>query len=88
LPPLEEGQIKRPKEKPRDEKLNEDLFTTSVSRKKEGKKNADFVLYTRDECAVVCEFCVFYLYENVSASTKKRKKNNSIHLGPFLPLTA
>jgi hypothetical protein len=49
------------------------------------------VLYTRDECAVVCEFCVFYLCENVSASTKKKekkKKNNSIHLGPFLPLTA
>ena len=57
--------------------------------KKKGK-NADFVLYTRDECAVVCEFCVFYLCENVSASTKKKKekKNNSIHLGPFLPLTA
>ena len=55
--------------------------------KKEGK-NADFVLYTRDECAVVCEFCVFYLCENVPASTKKEKKNNSIHLGPFLPLTA
>lgn len=57
---------------------------------KRRKKNADFVLYTRDECAVVCEFCVFYLCENVPASTKKRKekKNNSIHLGPFLPLTA
>lgn len=69
-------------------KINEDLFTTSVSRKKKWK-NADFVLYTRDECAVVCEFCVFYLCENVSASTKKKeKKNNSIHLGPFLPLTA
>jgi len=61
--------------KPRDEKINEDLFTTSVSRKKkEGKKNADFVLYTRDECAVVCEFCVFYLCENVSASTKNKKR--------------
>lgn len=61
--------------------------------KKGGRKNADFVLYTRDECAVVCEFCVFYLCENVSPSTKKErkrkeKKNNSIHLGPFLPLTA
>jgi len=56
---------------------------------KRREKNADFVLYTRDECAVVCEFCVFYLCENVSASTKKKeKKNNSIHLGPFLPLTA
>lgn len=57
---------------------------------KNKEKNADFVLYTRDECAVVCEFCVFYLCENVSASTKnkKEKKNNSIHLGPFLPLTA
>jgi len=38
LPPIKEGQKKRPKEKPRDEKINEDLFTTSVSRKKEGKK--------------------------------------------------
>lgn len=60
---------------------------------KKKEKNADFVLYTRDECAVVCEFCVFYLCENVSPSTKKErkrkeKKNNSIHLGPFLPLTA
>lgn len=56
-------------------KINEDLFTTSVSRKKKGgRKNADFVLYTRDECAVVCEFCVFYLCENVSPSTEKKKE--------------
>jgi len=51
--------------------------------KKEGK-NADFVLYTRDECAVVCEFCVFYLCENVSASTKKKKKRiTAFILAPF-----
>lgn len=47
-------------------------------------KNADFVLYTRDECAVVCEFCVFYLCENVSASTKKKKKRiTAFILAPF-----
>lgn len=51
--------------------------------KKKGK-NADFVLYTRDECAVVCEFCVFYLCENVSASTKKKKKRiTAFILAPF-----
>jgi len=71
---LKKVKKERPKEKPRDEKINEDLFTTSVSRKKRRKKNADFVLYTRDECAVVCEFCVLYLCENVSASTKKKKR--------------
>jgi len=35
---LKKVKKERPKEKPRDEKINEDLFTTSVSRKKEGKK--------------------------------------------------
>lgn len=44
------------------------------------------MLYTRDECAVVCEFCVFYLCENVSASTKKKKRKKRITafiLAPF-----
>jgi len=51
---------------------------------KKEEKNADFVLYTRDECAVVCEFCVFYLCENVSASTKKKKKRiTAFILAPF-----
>lgn len=53
---------------------------------KKKEKNADFVLYTRDECAVVCEFCVFYLCENVSASTKKKEKKKRITafiLAPF-----
>jgi hypothetical protein len=74
LPPIEGPKKGQKQKKLEMKKINEDLFTTSVSRKKGGRKNADFVLYTRDECAVVCEFCVFYLCENVSPSKKKEKE--------------
>jgi hypothetical protein len=38
LPPTKEGQKKGQKKNLEMKKINEDLFTTSVSRKKEGKK--------------------------------------------------
>lgn len=77
-------------------KINEDLFTTSVSRKKRRKKKCWFcVVYERWMCCSMWVLCVLSLRKCLSLNKKrkkkkerKEKKNNSIHLGPFLPLTA
>jgi len=46
------------------------------------------VVYERWMCCSMWVLCVLSLRKCLCLDKKKEKKNNSIHLGPFLPLTA